>query len=358
MTTLLILLVACGGDRWETLTPMSIARTGHSATALQDGRVLVVGGTSSGGETLRSTQLYDPKSDTWTDGPNIAEARSDHTATVLGDGRVLVVGGRVGNVPVKSVFTFDPETDSFTEEQSLSRGRSSHTATFLGDGRLVVVGGFVDPLAPGPEVWDPDTLSWTEWDVPLQRTDHVAMVLRDGLLIAGGRDSDESTAPALQSTALLDLTDGTLTELPDMVAPRTGLGGASFNEGALVFAGATSNSGNPSSVMPSIERFDGTSWSGFGTLSAARTSPLVIGIGEQAVAVFGGVLGTDLRASAAVDVVDPSGPTILAGTDMPDGRMGAAAARLQDGRVLIVGGSDGIYPHTEVWAWTAPKPWR
>ena len=358
MTTLLILLVACGGDRWETLAPMSIARTGHSATVLQDGRVLVLGGTSSGSETLRSTQLYDPTQNTWTDGPNIPEARSHHTATVLGDGSVLVVGGRVGSVPVKSVYTFDPGSDSFTEEEPLSRGRSNHTATFLGDGRLVVVGGFVDPLAPGPEVWDPSTLSWTEWDVPLQRADHVALVLRDGLLIAGGRDSDESTAAALQSAALLDLTDGTLTELPDMVAPRTGLGGTSFSEGALVFAGATSNSGNPSTVMPSVERFDGVSWTGFGTLSAARTSPLVIGIGEQAVGVFGGKLGNDLRASAAVDIVDPTGPTLLPGTDMPDGRMGAAAARLQDGRVLIVGGSDGVYPQVDVWAWTAPKPWR
>jgi hypothetical protein len=37
----------------------------HTATLLQDGRVLVIGGTGEGQFMHRSTELFDPSTDTW-----------------------------------------------------------------------------------------------------------------------------------------------------------------------------------------------------------------------------------------------------------------------------------------------------
>src|SRR5689334_12086914 len=75
--------------------PMHAARTGHAATMLTDGRVLVSGGASSGGNVTNATEIYDPASDSWTVvGGGMVDARAGHTASLLLDGRVFVAGGR------------------------------------------------------------------------------------------------------------------------------------------------------------------------------------------------------------------------------------------------------------------------
>ncbi|HEY6888159.1 MAG TPA: kelch repeat-containing protein, partial [Solirubrobacter sp.] len=70
---------------------MNLAREGHTATLLLDGRVLVTGG--FGDAEGRSAELYDPATNTWTPTPNMSTPRVNATATRLLDGRVLVVGG-------------------------------------------------------------------------------------------------------------------------------------------------------------------------------------------------------------------------------------------------------------------------
>ncbi len=75
--------------------PMQIRRSGHTATLLGDGRVLVAGGSED-----RRAELYDPKLDTWTFTPEMAAVRHLHTATLLGDGSVLVAGGQESASPI------------------------------------------------------------------------------------------------------------------------------------------------------------------------------------------------------------------------------------------------------------------
>jgi hypothetical protein len=80
---------------------MLAPRTGHTATLLLDGRVLVTGDRgedlSAPGleERLRSAELYDPTSGTWSATARML-ANGGHTATLLPDGKVLVPGGTNG----------------------------------------------------------------------------------------------------------------------------------------------------------------------------------------------------------------------------------------------------------------------
>jgi len=67
----------------------------HTATLLPNGKVLIAGGVNSDTNinTVNTAALYDPASDTFTPTGSMQTARFYHTATLLQDGRVLVAGG-------------------------------------------------------------------------------------------------------------------------------------------------------------------------------------------------------------------------------------------------------------------------
>ena len=70
---------------------MHHARTSPAATLLDNGKVVVVGGDSS--TTDLRAELYDPASATFSYTGSTMAPRSGHTATFLIDGSVLIVGG-------------------------------------------------------------------------------------------------------------------------------------------------------------------------------------------------------------------------------------------------------------------------
>jgi len=84
---------------WTNTGSLGTARYGHTATLLPNGKVLVVGGwgtNSSVSEelnTFASAELYDPASGSWSPAGSLSVARSGHTATLLANGQVLVAGG-------------------------------------------------------------------------------------------------------------------------------------------------------------------------------------------------------------------------------------------------------------------------
>ena len=168
--------------------PMTVARTGHTATTLADGRVLVTGGQNADGVTA-AAEVYDPASDAWVAVPNMVEARAGHTATLLDDGRVLIAGG--SSEPSFSVEIFDPATDSFTFAGSSPLVRTDHAAALLGDGRVLMAGGWSAGAAIGAaDIYDPATgLLTPTTDLQVARIGHSATALIGGqVLIVGGRD--------------------------------------------------------------------------------------------------------------------------------------------------------------------------
>src|SRR4051812_6735862 len=82
-------------DSWVTVQDMGTQRYGHTASLLSSGKVLVVGGLGAkpnmGGEaSLASAEVFDPATNAWTDASPMANARNFHTATRLQDGRVVI----------------------------------------------------------------------------------------------------------------------------------------------------------------------------------------------------------------------------------------------------------------------------
>jgi Flp pilus assembly secretin CpaC len=87
--------------------PMLQARTNHTAVALQDGRVLVAGGTTIDGSLTNTAEIYDLNTNSWTAvSGGMITARARHTASLLPDGRVLIAGGDSANGPANTLEVF------------------------------------------------------------------------------------------------------------------------------------------------------------------------------------------------------------------------------------------------------------
>lgn len=196
------------GNTWSEIEPPATPRYGHTATLLADGRVLVAGGMLNPDEVHRAVELFDPATGTWTAAADMLEARAYHAAALLPDGDVLVMGGLNG---AASVERYDPATDTWTIADAMNKRRAGHTATVLDDGRVLVVGGYL----PGnvAELYDPATGTWryTGGRGAGFPGYHAAVRLDDGRVYVVGRHVAGVYDPATEAwTALYSPADGDL----------------------------------------------------------------------------------------------------------------------------------------------------
>jgi hypothetical protein len=164
---------------------LNIERRGHSATLLEDGKVLIVGGDNQNG-AVSQAEVFDPASQTSALAATSITPRTDHSATRLSNGRVLVIGGRDQSASLQSTEIYDPVTLSFVAGPSMMRARSGHTATILSDGKILVAGG---DLFASAEIYDPVTESFSLASESLNtaRKFHSAILTSSGqVMIVGG----------------------------------------------------------------------------------------------------------------------------------------------------------------------------
>ena len=167
---------------------LSVARRSHTATLLQDGKILIVGGDDQNG-LVNQAEIFDPLSLTSSIIASSPAPRTDHTATLLADGRVLIIGGVDGNGTLNSSEFYSPNSvpaPTFLAGPALIRARGGHTATVLGDGKILIVGGESTGSA---EIYDPanQSFSLVGGSLNTPRQYHSAVLLNSGkVLIVGG----------------------------------------------------------------------------------------------------------------------------------------------------------------------------
>ncbi|MGB2673045.1 MAG: hypothetical protein WA829_01365 [Candidatus Acidiferrum sp.] len=186
-----------GSGTFEFAASMSIGRSGHTATLLKNGKVLMVGGWTGRYDIRRSAELYDPAMNTFAPTGNLVVERAGSTATLLADGRVLIAGGEDrGENALASAEIYDPAAGRFTLTGSMAEPRGAHTATALRDGRVLIVGGGSghypsQNVYRSAEIYDPATGKFTlTGEMSVGRHKHAAILLRRGrVLIVGGSDN-------------------------------------------------------------------------------------------------------------------------------------------------------------------------
>src|SRR3989441_8569000 len=121
--------------------PLNLPRTLASAALLLDGTVLVAGGQATGNVDLNSAEVYDPVTNTFALLPALmSTARSGHAGLRLPDnGRVLLVGGTSAGQVVATAEVYDPVTSSFRQVGSPTAPRQLFATNFFAEPDLGIV---------------------------------------------------------------------------------------------------------------------------------------------------------------------------------------------------------------------------
>ena len=128
--------------RWVQGHSMLQARTGQRATALLDGRIFLTGG-YDGPRLIGTSEIYDPRTDTWTRAAPMPDVRGDFAMTTLPRGKVLVAGGLHGkdSSPTLTSILYVPELDEWWAGPPLNAERVLFAQAKLPDGDLLIIGG-------------------------------------------------------------------------------------------------------------------------------------------------------------------------------------------------------------------------
>jgi hypothetical protein len=176
---------------------LNVARYNHTATLLPSGEVLVTGGIGVNGDytSLASAELYNPKTGKWTLTGSMTAGRTSFTATLLQNGEVLVAGGSDYEISCYATAElYNPSTGEWTLTGSMTQPRCLHSATLLSNGEVLVSGGVNSiydtntATVTGSEIYNPATGAWkATGSLNGSRAEAATLLLDNGeVLTAGG----------------------------------------------------------------------------------------------------------------------------------------------------------------------------
>ncbi len=333
--------------------PRAFAVSSH----LPDGTYMIMGGMTdrqsvcgNGCVQLAATQeteIYDPGTGTFRQGPRMAEARVFFTANELPDGSVAVIGGTdvvqlscsvtacsitIPQDRIKtSIEVFDPISNSFYKAQPLAVPRAGHTANEFSGNNLLIAGG-ISSYGPvnSAELLDIKTGKEALFTMSFTRVFQTAFAFQDNaLFLAGGTGSNNQTEFFQPSGFTPSNTITCAAYFPSSVFMDT--------TGLAILNGGLDAYQQPVSMLMIIDPVNRAVLS-YHTMPFPRALFSDSKLGDGNILIAGGIINSVFAASDAAEVFNPQSKLFEKYLLLSTARAGYAAQSLQDGSALIVSG--------------------
>jgi hypothetical protein len=356
------------------------ARAGHTALALPDGRLVVVGGAAEGDplepvSLASSLELLDPLGrDPAAALPGFRDVEGMASRTLhgalLADGKVVVTGGLdAGGAPLGDLWVLAPgESRPNVQLPSGMAARAGAAVALIGpwtgaapesdSGKLLVAGGCASakPLTGcTPDAWvvglDGSGHAVPGFDVVRFGATATPLPGHGDVLVAGGRDlSGLASAVYLLESHTLDRATGEMRPVAAILTPRERHAAVTLPDGAVLLVGGLDTDGTPLASAEVYVPWLGTAGRMLpaGGMTQARFDAAAVALADGSIVVVGGVGADGTTPLDTVErfVPDPAGPdaTTYRGAfaqlsaTLPTARSSAAAALGPGGELLVSGG--------------------
>lgn len=342
-----IALAQTGGTFSETGS-MNVARYKHTATLLNDGRVLITGGvTNDSAYSTSSAELYDPATGIFSFTGSMSTGRAYHTATMLDSGKVLIVGGSAycdpyPNGGLATAELYDPATGTFALTGSMGTDRSEPAAAILPNGNVLIISNYTS------EIYDAASGTFAPTTGQMTTARYVGTLLTPlmtgKVLVTGGAWAADGTAE------IYDPITDTFSDEGFLCVPRQSDMATLLDDGRVLIAGGWYG-------PPGAEVYDPVT--GVFTPSYLSAYPRYLSkaelLGNGQVLIPGGV-NAGWVAESLADIWDPVTGDITSTGSLMTARAWHTVTTLNNGRILVVGGFSGYlgepYSHSSAEIYT------
>jgi N-acetylneuraminic acid mutarotase len=236
---------------WGLKAPLLEANSEYALTEL-DGKIYAMGGYPFSRITVRTVQIYDIASNSWSYGPQIP-APNNHGMAAAVNGKVYLIGGQLTADQegyVNTVYELDPAVGDWVTKAPMPTMRSSGVAVVL-DGKIYVAGGRV-PSGADFAVFDPVANTWqTLPNLPTQRNHITGVAINGRIHIVGGRLGNGLSPFKTDAHEVYDPTTNTWTTAASMLSARSGINGVMANGCFHVWGGEA-----PTGMTPQHEVYN------------------------------------------------------------------------------------------------------
>ncbi len=295
----------------------------------------------------------------WNPTGSMSIGRFSFTATILQNGKVLVAGGDTpGEIVTNTADLYDPTTGVFTSTGNMAKPRVGFSATRLSNGKVLAAGGATDTegATNTAEIYDPATGTWsTTGSMKQGRQQHSAVLLRDGTVLVSGGNIDRTPCTdvcvnTIAESEIYNPSNGQWKAVGDMTIPRSFFTTTLLSNGKALAVGGRIHTGPDYfdyKAIAWVDLYDPATrkWSATGTMSISREDHSAVLLNNGKVLVTGGTT-VDFNGVtvASAELYDPATGTWATTGNMLQGRERFTATLLQNDKVMVAGGDyyDGV----------------
>ncbi|MGX4282604.1 MULTISPECIES: Kelch repeat-containing protein [unclassified Bacillus (in: firmicutes)] len=227
-------------NKWIEKVSMNEGREG-AAIAVVDHKIYVIGGygeDNSGSKTyLKTVEVYDINTDSWTKGIELPKPLTGSSATVIGKDIYLIGGFNPSEGPTSNTYIYNTDTKTWSEKSSLPIPlRALSTATVKE--KIYAIGGenksgFSNSIFE----YDPKTDNWTFKYSLRDKLSYIAStVYNNKIYLMGGSDSSKK---ASNSSVIYDPVANTVNDFQNLTSSRVAAGAATIKNNIFIIGGTT-----------------------------------------------------------------------------------------------------------------------